>query len=88
MAAYVGEYHCDELAAVYRFTVRQDALWVQVNQRRPERLLPTLKDEFIPAVRTYDDARLIQFSRADGGRIAGFKLSLGRVKDVRFVKRD
>ena len=85
---YAGEYFNDELAATYRLTVKDGALWLRVGSRRWERLDPTVSDEFIPHIRTPHDNRIITFRRDSDHRVVGFSIAFWRVKSVDFKKRE
>jgi CubicO group peptidase (beta-lactamase class C family) len=84
---YAGEYVSDELAATYRFTIRENQLWLRINSRRWEQLDATVRDEFIPHLREPSDARIISFLRSENGAVDGLSVEYYRVKDVRFQKR-
>src|SRR5262249_41010203 len=57
LSEYAGLYYSEELKATYTFSVRDDGLFLQVNNHRHEALAPTSADEFIPSARTPDDGR-------------------------------
>jgi CubicO group peptidase (beta-lactamase class C family) len=87
LAAYAGAYANAELQATYRFFVQDGDLILQVNNRRHERLSPTVSDTFIAAVRTVDDNRVITFVRGPGQKVTGFRIDLGRVRGLRFERQ-
>lgn len=87
LAAYAGEYVSDELAANYRFAVKEGGLWLRVGSRRWERLDPTVLDEFIPHVRTPHDNRIIRFLRDGNDQIRGFAITFWAVKNLEFTRR-
>ena len=84
LAAYEGSYFNDELQTTYRFSRRDDQLWLQVNNRRLERLEPTVRDTFVPYVRTVDDGRIIRFRRDSNQAVVGLTIDLGRVHGLKF----
>jgi CubicO group peptidase (beta-lactamase class C family) len=84
---YAGEYVSDELAATYRFTVRDNLLWLRVNSRRWEQLDATVRDEFIPHIREAADGRIISFLRNHTGTVSALSIEYYRVKGVQFTKR-
>src|SRR5262249_4306610 len=83
LADCAGVYYNDEVQATYRFFVRDGALFLQVNNRRHERLEPTLRDTYIASVRQPDDNRIITFVRDDEKRVTAFTIDLWRVKGLR-----
>lgn len=83
---YAGRYYCPELAATYSFSVREGRLFLQVHNRRHERLSPTVADEFMPHLRSSDDGRIITFVRDADRKIVGFKIELWSIKDMTFEK--
>jgi hypothetical protein len=87
LAAYAGEYSSDELAATYRFEVRDGHLWLRINSRRWEQLDPTVHDEFIPHIREPADARIITFLRNENGQVIGLSAEYYRVSGIRFAKK-
>lgn len=87
LAKYAGEYVSDELAATYRFQVRDDQLWLRVNSRRWEQLDATIRDEFIPHLREPTDGRIMTFLRDARDDVIGLSTDYFRVKGVRFTKR-
>ena len=46
LADFVGIYYSEELDATYRFTLHDDALFVQIEQERPVVVVPTSNDRF------------------------------------------
>jgi CubicO group peptidase (beta-lactamase class C family) len=84
LGAYEGAYYNDELQTTYRFSRRDEALWMQVNNRRLERLDATVADTFIPHVRTVDDGRIVRFRRDENKAVVGLTIDLGRVDGLKF----
>ena len=70
-----------------RVFVRNGALWLQMNNRRHERLEPTLRDTYIASVRRPDDNRIITFVRDEEKRVTALTIDLWRVKGLRFEKQ-
>jgi hypothetical protein len=87
LAKYEGEYVSEELAATYRFMVREGALWLRVNSRRWEQLDGTVRDEFVPHVRAPTEGRIIRFMRGASGDVVGLEIDYYRVTGVQFTKR-
>jgi CubicO group peptidase (beta-lactamase class C family) len=86
LSAYAGKYYNAELNATYTFSVRDGSLFLQVNNRRHERLAPTTADEFIPELRTPDDARMITFIRDGKRTVTGFTVRLWSIEGMTFEK--
>jgi CubicO group peptidase (beta-lactamase class C family) len=83
---YTGRYESDELAATYRFMVREGHLYLRVNSRRWEQLDATVRDEFV-LVQEPADGRIITFLRDEKGDVNALSIDYYRVKGVRFAKR-
>jgi hypothetical protein len=84
---YAGDYVSGELAATYRFMVRDGQLWLRVNSRRWEQLDATVRDEFVPHRREPADGRIITFLRDENDEVNGLSIDYFRVKGVRFTKQ-
>ena len=76
----------DELAIRYRFKVDKGALSLRVGNRGWERLQATIQDEFIPHQRRRFDNRIFSFVRDTSGQIIACRVSLWRIKGIRFRK--
>ena len=83
--AYVGEYYCGNLGAVYRFSVDDGELFVQFNFGRKRRLVPATADVFVPATGKWDNIR-IEFSRDESEQVQSFGITFERVH-YRFERR-
>jgi hypothetical protein len=83
LAAYAGDYFSPELEAVYRVVVAGDAL-VARHVRHGDIALEPLEDDTFTGDRWY--FRRVAFTRAGGGEIDGFRVTGGRVRDLRFVR--
>ena len=86
LAEYVGEYYCDDLESVYRFSVDDGTLFVQFNFGKKQRLAPAVADVFFPATGEWDNM-LFTFSRDPSGRPDGFNLEFDRIKRLTFSRR-
>ena len=81
---YAGEFYSEELETSYRLQV-QDGKLVALHQRNDMvSLTPTVTDQFAGNQWWF---RGVQFQRNAQGAIAGFTLTGGRVRYLRFVKR-
>jgi CubicO group peptidase (beta-lactamase class C family) len=83
--AYVGEYSCDNLGAVHRFSVDNRQLFVQFNFGRKQRLVPATADVFVPATGQWDNMRF-EFSRDESDDVQSFGVTFERVQ-YRFERR-
>jgi len=81
LAQFVGEYTSAELEATYRLFVKEGKLMLAVNWQDPFLLEPTVPDEFQGPYGT-----AIVFRRDSAGRITGFDVFAGRVRNIAFVK--
>lgn len=80
LAAYAGRYRSEELEATYALRVRDGALIVERRGAPPQTLRPLTRDEFAAAGTT------LRFLRGPGGGVTGFRLDLGRIRDLRFER--
>jgi CubicO group peptidase (beta-lactamase class C family) len=78
---YAGTYHADELDAVYTVSAKDGALWVTLQPEAPVKLTPIYPDGF------QGPGRTIRFSRDGTGRVTGFGIFAGRVRNVRFTRQ-
>ncbi len=78
---YAGDYVSEELLnAKYRFVVEKDGLVLKFRSAPPGAFKPMAPDKFTQGMINVD------FVRA-GNKITGFKLNIGRVSGIEFVKR-
>ena len=83
LAAYAGSYVSEEIDPVYRIVVENGALVLKRLKSKPEKLEPTLADYFQGPI---GDIRHIHFQRDPAGKVTGFVLNTGRIKNFRFKK--
>jgi len=82
--AFAGVYRSDELDTRYTVTVSAGQLMLSQPKHGAMALLPTVTDSFLVI---FPDARAdLQFTRDAAGRIAGFDLCSGRIRQQPFVK--
>ena len=81
LAAYAGSYWSDELDARIVVEVRDTVLVVKQRPADEAVLRPTFRDAFVGA-----GVGTVVFARDARGRITGFGIWAGRVRDVRFVR--
>jgi hypothetical protein len=81
LAPYVGEYVSAELGgAVYRVTASDTTLALRTGTEEPFTIRPMFADTFV------GEGYTVQFIRARG-RVAGFEVTNGRMRRVRFSRR-
>ncbi len=82
-AQYPGDYHSEELGTLYTVSVRDGKLMV-LHPRGPEELRPVATDVFEAP---YPISR-VTFDRGAGGRVKGFVIDAGAVRNLRFARVD
>ncbi len=80
-SAYAGDYFSDELRATYRIAVKDGGLYFTHRNALTAALEPTERDAFRSGPAT------LRFEHDPGGRISGFLLDAGRVRNLRFVRQ-
>jgi len=80
LSAYVGSYVSDEIEPIYRIIVESGSLVLKRLKSKPEKLQPTLVDYF------EGSNGGLHFQRDQSGKISGFVLNSGRIKNFRFRK--
>lgn len=81
---FTGTYYSPELQTSYTLAVQDDTLRANHIRHEPTALTPVGKDVFSTGAWFMSK---IEFVRDDNGQITGLKVSSGRVKHVKFVKR-
>jgi CubicO group peptidase (beta-lactamase class C family) len=81
LAAFAGSYVSQELDPIYRIVVENSSLVLKRLKSKPETLEPTLADTF------WGLNGDLHFQHGPGGKITGFTLNAGRVKNFHFVKQ-
>lgn len=88
LAEYVGEYYNDELQVIYKVVLEKGKLYLRKgygrvgnNFRSEDALLPTIRDQF------NGGSISIHFIRDKQNRIAEYTLSVGRVKNLHYVRK-
>ena len=82
LAAYAGSYWSDELETRFRVVVRDGGLVVQQRLGEETKLTPTFADGFT------SPSGAVIFTRDRRGRVNGFGIWAGRIRDVRFARED
>ncbi|UZW60606.1 serine hydrolase [Lysobacter enzymogenes] len=81
LAAYAGDYRCDELGRDYRFSAIDGALHRADARSGPARLQPLERDRFLLGSLNF------RFQRDAAGAIDGVSMDVGRVRDLRCQRR-
>ncbi len=84
MAEFEGDYYSDELGTTYSIVVKDSGLVVQHRRHEDFRLTPQGKDDFTAPVWFFGRT---QFERDDDNLVTGFRVSSGRVRNLRFVRQ-
>jgi CubicO group peptidase (beta-lactamase class C family) len=77
---YAGVYSSEEIDPLYELKLDGGDLVLHRLRNEPDVLRPVTLDLFAGSIGT------IRFTRSSGGKISGFTLSTGRVRNLRFVK--
>ena len=80
LSEYAGVYRSPELDPAYELTVDRNTLVLHRLKNKPDTLQPVTLDLFSANVGT------LRFTRTPQGKISGFLLNTGRVKNLRFEK--
>ncbi len=81
LAAYAGTYDSKELGTAWTLAIRDSVLMLQHRSLGDTRLEPAFADAFTAG------PTLIRFARVKGGRVTGFSVSMGRARNILFVRR-
>jgi CubicO group peptidase (beta-lactamase class C family) len=80
LAKYAGSYVSEEIDPIYRIVAENGALWLKRLKVKPQKLRPIVEDYFQGL------NGVLQFQRDRTGRITGFVMNGGRIKNFRFKK--
>ena len=82
LAAYAGDYICEELGGlVYSVYVERDTLRARARPVQRITLVPVFPDGFAGGNNTF------RFTRNTDGQVEGFRVYAGRVRNLRFARR-
>lgn len=81
LAKFTGKYHSAELDVIYEIVLQDGALVLERRKFEGRRLVPSGEDSFA-------GFNSIDFTRDASGRIDGFVISTGRVRNLRFARID
>lgn len=77
---YIGAYSSEEIDPLFELKLEQGKLVLYRPKNKPDILEPVTLDFFVGSIGN------VRFTRNSSGRISGFTLSTGRVKNLRFEK--
>lgn len=80
LAAFAGVYRSEEVEPAYRLIVENNSLVLKRLKSKPDRLEPTIADQFSSS------AGKLRFLRNSQGQVTGFVLDAGRIIGVKFRK--
>jgi CubicO group peptidase (beta-lactamase class C family) len=80
LAGFAGTYKSDEIEPLYRIVVENGGLVLKALKIKPQKLHPTLQDYF----QGWEGD--LHFERDSAGKVTGFILNAGRIKNFRFHK--
>lgn len=83
LVEFEGDYYTEELDTTYTIRVRGNGLVAQ-HRRHDDILLTYADDHFVGDVWFFPEVR---FTRDDAGRVTGFRLTGGRVRNLNFEKK-
>jgi hypothetical protein len=83
LSAYAGEYYSTELDTVYGLSVNEDKLWFSLDDEGPQELTAMFGETF-----ENPDYGAFTFQRDAKGKVAGYTLQSGRVRNLAFARRD
>jgi hypothetical protein len=78
---FAGSYYSEELNTTYKMSVEGGKLFVIDRNGVKRPLSPTIRDSFAVI-----SGAQYEFSRDAGGKISGFAVHAGRIRNVRFSK--
>jgi CubicO group peptidase (beta-lactamase class C family) len=85
LEAYTGTFHSPELDTTYRLRVRDGTVVVEHQRHPPVDLFPVDRNRFGGTAWYLSD---LEFTRDASGRVDGFRISGGRVRNLRFERID
>jgi len=82
LADFAGKYYSKELDVFYSLKFEDDLLTLYINDSKKSPLKAIMKD-----LLSNDDYGTFQFTNNQEGKITGFRLAAGRVKNLKFEKK-
>ncbi len=83
LAEYVGRYYCEDLRMTYRVVLENGNLFIRFYHGPEDPLFFLGKDEF-----SFAGMISVKFLRGDDQKVSGFTMEMGRVSNLRFVRKD
>jgi CubicO group peptidase (beta-lactamase class C family) len=83
LAEFVGDYYSGELGTIYTIVIQNGKLVAQHRRHEDISLTPTVVDQFSGSAWWFQH---VCFKRDEDQKITGFRLTGGRVRDLRFDK--
>lgn len=81
LAAFAGNYYAPELDVTWRITADSAGLRAELRGRELAKLVPTYQDHF-----SSPQGSSLAFRRGSGGRVTGFSVQAGRVRNIVFSR--
>jgi len=81
LSEFAGNYYSEELDTTYRMSVEQGRLFVIDGYDEKKPLTPTIRDSFAVI-----SGPQFEFGRDASGKVSGFAVHAGRIRNVRFSK--
>lgn len=81
LSEFAGSYYSEELNATYKMSVEEGRLFVIDRNGVKRPLAPTIRDSFAVI-----SGPQFEFSRDGAGKVSGFAVHAGRIRNVRFSK--
>lgn len=82
LSDYAGDYRSEELEMSWLVEIKDGGLVVQHRRHGENRLRPVARDRF-----SGSELGSLQFERDAGGKVTGFKVTTGRVRNLRFERQ-
>jgi len=82
LEAFAGSFYSEELDVTYTVRIDDGKLWMRVRNNMPQPLQPAVRDLFVGP-----QGIRVEFARGADGRVSGFAVQAGRVRNIRFVRK-
>jgi hypothetical protein len=81
LSEFAGSYYSEELSTTYKMSVEESKLVVIDSNGMKRLLTPTIRDSFVVI-----SGPQFEFSRDSAGKVSGFAVHAGRIRNVQFSK--